>query len=75
MNETNITDTRAVEIARQLAHEAYGPVDTHTISVTEAEREWRVRFELPSPRSDGGASHFAVWVDKRTGEARVFRGR
>jgi len=70
-----IEEQRAVEIARSLAQDSYGDIEGYEISVDETDSEWRIRFQLPNAPEDGGRSHFAVWVDKRGGEPRLFRGR
>jgi hypothetical protein len=70
-----IDEKRALEIALAAARDSYGEVEEYEISVDEIDGEWRVRFQLPGAPEDGGSSHFAVWIDKNSGEARLFRGR
>ena len=70
-----IEEQNAVEIAREVARDAYSEIDDYEVSVEETDQEWRVRFQLPGAPDDGGSSHFAVWVERDTGEARLFRGR
>ena len=71
----SIDEQRAVDIALNVAREAYDEIEGYDISIEETGGEWRIDFRLPGSLERGGRSHFAVWVDKNSGEARLFRGR
>ena len=70
-----IDEQRAVEIAREVARDSYGEILGYEITVDETDSDWRIHFHRPGALERGGHSHFAVWVDKTSGEPRLFRGR
>jgi hypothetical protein len=70
-----VTRERAIEIARDLARRTIGDVDRFTIRVNDDRKHWKIDFVDPHATVRGDGQHFSVWVDKRTGDARMFRGR
>lgn len=70
-----INEQHALEIARDTARDEYGDLKDYEMSTDETESEWRIRFQLPGAPEDGGSSHFAVWVNKASGQVRLFKGR
>ena len=70
-----IAPEQALAKAREVGARAYPDVDAFQIDLEDAGSEYRVSFV--EPRSHGYAEprHFAVWIDKTSGEARLFKGR
>jgi hypothetical protein len=75
MIDPSITKEQAVEKAKEVGERTYGDIGMFTVTVTEAPIDWRVRFSRPGALEDGETEHFSVWVNKETGEPRLFRGR
>jgi hypothetical protein len=75
MSGEPITSDQAVAKARAVGESAYGAIDMFEVSVQEDPGSWIVNFTNPRAMSDGAESHFAVWVNKQSGETQLFRGR
>ena len=75
MNNKPIDKEQALAKARRMAEEVYGDLSAYQVKVGETEDKWQFEFSQTPSQEDGGRQHFAVWVDKQTGEARLFKGR
>ena len=75
MSGSGVTKEQASEKARSAAVEDYPNLDDFEMSVEESPTHWVFDFSKPSEISDGALQHFSVWVDKKTGETRLFKGR
>ncbi len=75
MDKTPITKEQAIVLAKQVGEQAYGSIDMFEIAVKEDATYWRIDFARPQAVEDGESQHFSVWIDKKTGSTRLFRGR
>ena len=76
MSKQSITKDRAIAIAKELARKTYGDnLDEFEVRVEADAEQWKVNFVNPKAVARGDQHHFSVWVNKDTGEARLFRGR
>jgi len=75
MNQKSITKDQAVEKAKQVGQKAYGNIDVFEVKTEEDSTYWKVNFTNPQALERGGAQHFSVWVNKKSGDARLFKGR
>ena len=75
MDKRPATAQQAIENGRDVGRQAYPDVDNFDASAEEDRGHWKVTFKNPRALADGASAHFAVWIDKETGEVRLFRGR
>lgn len=70
-----LTREDALAKAKRIAEEAYGDVEAYETEVRQDPTYWKINFVHPQTFTRGGMQHFAVWIDKQTSEAQLFRGR
>jgi hypothetical protein len=75
INNKYITKEKAIEKAKQTGEKAYVNIDMFEIIVKEDPIYWMVDFSRPQAIEDGETQHFSVWVEKKSGQARLFKGR
>ena len=73
--DNQITEMQALEKAREVGEAAYRDISMFATTVTEDSSHWMVHFTNAQAVADGESQHFSVRVDKRTGDAKLFRGR
>ena len=75
MTDNLITKEEAIEKAMQAAVEVYNGIDLFEFEVGEDPTHWVIDFIRPEALEDGERQHFAIWIDKETGELHFFKGR
>lgn len=75
LSKGSITREQATEKARNLARTEYDNVDDFEAKVQDDPSHWKIDFTNPRALARGESHHFSVWIDKATGEARLFKGR
>ena len=71
-----ISHLEALEIAQRVGRDAYGDIGAFQVVDTEEDDDhWSVAFRRMDALVDGEGQHFEVWIDKNSGEARLFKGR
>lgn len=75
MDKNPITKEQAIATAVDVGQKTYGHLASFEISVDEEPERWLVNFANLQALEDGEGQHFAVWVDKETGQAHLFKGR
>ena len=75
MSRRPITKEQAIAKARELAKRTYGNIDMFEVTAKEDASHWMVNFVNPRALARGQPQHFAVWINKQTGKARLFKGR
>jgi len=75
MEKSKLTEKQAIEKAQEIGVATYGDISMFQISVDDTPAHWMISFTNPQSIADGESQHFAVQVDKATGETRIFRGR
>jgi hypothetical protein len=70
-----ITREQAMAKAMEIGRAAYSDIDEFQRKVEESSQEWKVGFSRLTSLADGKSQHFSVWVDKKTGTAKLFKGR
>ncbi len=73
--DPTLTREQAINIARELARKTYGDVDSFKIRVNDDREQWKIDFVNLGAPVRGEGQHFSVWVNKKTRDARLFRGR
>ncbi len=75
MRTKSITKEQAIAKAKEVAKRAYRNIDMFEVTTKEDSSYWMVSFTNPRALARGEVQHFAVWINKQTGKARLFRGR
>jgi hypothetical protein len=75
MSQSEITREEAIRKATAAGRASYPDVDRYEVRVTEDAAFWKIAFTDPRAPERGGASHFSVWVDRKTGATQLFKGR